>query len=100
MKTNIIYLMGAGRSGTTALATFLGNSKEVLTVGEMHQFFEHIADNKACSCGEPLEKCSFWSKVLQKLPQKYLDNPDKYKNFCEQLEYHSSIPTLLYLTDI
>jgi len=96
MKTNIIYLMGAGRSGTTALATFLGNSKEVLTIGEMHQFFEHISEKKTCSCGEPLKECSFWSKVLQKLPQEYLDNPNKYKNFCEQFEYHSSIPKYLF----
>ena len=45
-NTNIIYIMGAGRSGTTALATFLGNNNEIENIGEMHQFFEFLDGNK------------------------------------------------------
>ena len=45
-RINIVYLMGAGRSGTTILASLLGANKDILTVGEMHQFLEHIIYNK------------------------------------------------------
>lgn len=92
MKTNLIYLMGAGRSGTTALATFLGNSTDVLTVGEMHQFFEHIEDQKNCSCGRGLLDCEIWSSVLKKLPKKYIEDTKEFKEFCEDFEYHSAVP--------
>lgn len=95
MKTNIIYLMGAGRSGTTALATFLGNSHSILTVGEMHQFFEHLEHNKPCSCGASLSECDVWSRVLARLPHDYLDNPGAYKAFCENFEYHKAVPKYL-----
>jgi hypothetical protein len=95
MKTNIIYLMGAGRSGTTALATFLGNSHNILSVGEMHQFFEHIEHNKPCSCGALLSECDVWSRVLARLPHDYLDNPGAYKSFCDDFEYHKAVPKYL-----
>ncbi len=96
MTTNIIYLMGAGRSGTTALATFLGNHENILTVGEMHQFFEHIDKQKYCSCSNSLELCEIWSKVLEKLPKDYIENAKEYKIFCEELEYHNSVPKYIF----
>lgn len=91
-KVNLIYLLGAGRSGTTALATLLGNHKEVTTLGEMHQFYDHIRDGKTCSCGKQLDACSFWSSVLQRLPEAMLNNPQSFQNISDCLEYHSSIP--------
>ncbi len=87
--------MGAGRSGTTALATFLGNNRNILTVGEMHQFFEHINEQKHCSCENTLESCEVWSKVLEKLPKDYISNAKEYKIFCEKFEYHSAVPKYL-----
>jgi hypothetical protein len=84
--------MGAGRSGTTALATFLGNNKEILMVGELHQFFEHIEEKAICSCGVPLDSCKVWSKILISLPVEYVEKATDFKLFCQQFEYHSSIP--------
>ena len=95
-KTNIIYLIGAGRSGTTALATFLGNNNHIITVGEMHQFFEHISEHKQCSCGSSLNSCELWSKVLKRLPQDYITNAKEYKEFCEKFEYHSAVPKYFF----
>ena len=62
-KKQIIYIMGAGRSGTTALATFLGNNSEIINLGEMHQYFEHIlVADKYCACGAKFVECEFWKK--------------------------------------
>ncbi len=45
----LLYLLGAGRSGTTLMATVLGNQPKIQAVGEMHQFHEHLSNNKKCS---------------------------------------------------
>ncbi|EJF07465.1 sulfotransferase family protein [Thiovulum sp. ES] len=92
----LIYLIGAGRSGTTALATFLGNSRDITTIGEMHQFFEHLEKGKSCSCGKEFLECKFWNPILEKLPKEFLENPKKFQEFTEQFEYHSSIPKYLF----
>ena len=47
-KNKLVYIMGAGRSGTTALATFLGNNQEIQNIGEMHHFFKYLDENKKC----------------------------------------------------
>ena len=64
---NIIYLLGAGRSGTTLMATVLNSHPNIKTIGEMHQFFEHLKEGKFCSCGLSLEECEFWNTVLSQL---------------------------------
>lgn len=91
-KINLIYLMGAGRSGTTALATFLGGHPDIETIGEMHQFFDHLEQNKTCSCGKQLTNCSYWSQIIEKLPQNYIENASELNEICKEFEYHSSIP--------
>ncbi|MEJ2621587.1 MAG: sulfotransferase domain-containing protein [Candidatus Thiodiazotropha sp.] len=96
MSKGIIYLMGAGRSGTTALTTFLGNNSSIQAIGEMHQFFEHIEHNKPCSCGALLGKCEFWSEILNYLPHDYLKNPKEYRAICDTFEYHKAIPKYLF----
>lgn len=91
-KINLIYLMGAGRSGTTAIATFLGGHPDIQVVGEMHQFYDHLRDDLACSCGEKLKNCEFWSEVLHNLSENTKSNPSKIQELNDKVEYHSSLP--------
>jgi len=80
--------MGTGRSGTTALATFLGNNKEIQNIGEMHQFFEHIDENKECSCGKQINECDFWDN---KISNNLIQSSTKNRILSEKFESHSSI---------
>lgn len=80
--------MGTGRCGTTALATFLGNSSEILNLGEMHQYFEHVVDEKECSCGTRLVECEFWKDKISVNP---LKSTKKNRILSERMESHSSI---------
>lgn len=84
--------MGAGRSGTTAIATFLGGHPKIQPLGEMHQFYDHLRDGLSCSCGKKLESCSFWSKILKDLPADIVEHPASIQKLSDKLEYHSSIP--------
>lgn len=89
--TNIIYLLGAGRSGTTLLATLLNSHKDIETLGEMHQFFEFLDDDKDCSCGKSLTSCDEWKVVVSSLES----NVNSKRKFVEQEETHLKIPGLL-----
>ncbi|MAN28517.1 MULTISPECIES: sulfotransferase [Mesonia] len=93
-KINIIYLLGPGRSGTTLLATVLDNFSNICTLGEMHQFLEHLQDEKECSCGKKLERCPYWSDIISNLVEKDFEL-DYYRNLSENLEEHHHIPLLL-----
>lgn len=87
---NLIYLLGAGRSGTTLLTALLNSHKEIESLGEMNQFFEFLELDKNCSCGKNLKLCSKWN--LEKSLTKNLKEKRKY---CEKLEKHKNIPFLL-----
>jgi len=91
-KINIIYLLGAGRSGTTLLATLLNNHDDIETLGEMHQFIEHLDEDKNCSCGQKLRSCSRWN-----LPPKITSSDIKIERlYCRQKESHKNIPSLIF----
>jgi len=66
-KLDIIYIGGYGRSGSTIVDLVIGNSRSVLSVGELAHVFEAWAGvQKDCSCGRPVCKCDFWREVREK----------------------------------
>jgi len=94
-KVKLIYLLGAGRSGTTVMASLLNAHSDIQTAGEMHQFLEHLAENKKCSCGEYLNFCQTWSKVLSDL-QLDLDSIDSEMDIVLRAEQHRNILQLMF----
>ncbi|TYP95623.1 Sulfotransferase family protein [Fodinibius salinus] len=91
----IIYILGAGRSGSTVLATVLNNHKKITNVGELHHFFSYLKNNDACSCGFEFDSCKYWRSVKQSLPKKIKDNVTDYEQLAHRMEYHSAIPYYL-----
>lgn len=89
-KVKLIYLFGAGRSGTTILSTVLNAHKEIKAVGELHQFYEYLSSSSECSCGSPLETCNFWNAIVHRLP--YSQNQvDLALNETEGQEKHKKV---------
>lgn len=66
-RNNILYLLGAGRSGTTLLATILNSTSNITSYGELHQFYSYAKENKKCSCGYTIFDCPVWGKVINNL---------------------------------
>lgn len=90
---NVVYILGAGRSGTTILATILGNAKNIITLGEMHQLLDGILENRKCSCNENLDKCPFWKPVVEELCRRYDHNElTELNRLCKRVEKHHNIP--------
>lgn len=93
-KTSIIYLLGAGRSGTTLLATVLNAHPNIHTMGEMHQFLKFLKSNIPCSCGLLLDECPFWGQILEQL--KFSKEEIVLKHEEASLnEQHRNIPGIL-----
>lgn len=67
-QAKVLYIAGAGRSGSTLLEMLLGNLSGYFSIGEARHFFEYLdVEGKLCGCGNELTECSFWSAVIERL---------------------------------
>jgi len=63
----VVYVMGAGRSGSTVLDTILNNHEDVIGVGELvHLYIEGSAQKENCSCGAARDTCEVWHSVRER----------------------------------
>lgn len=93
-RTPILYLLGAGRSGTTVLATVMNAHPNIHTAGELHQFYDHLLGDKNCSCGKKLDTCVFWQGIYKQ----YDEDSEVlrlWRETCEEKEAHRNIPKYL-----
>lgn len=74
MKKKLIYILGSQRSGTTALEYILSTNLNLFALGEVRLLDDFITNAPKlklslgrCTCGIPLRKCTFWSKILNRL---------------------------------
>ncbi len=62
--SDVAYLGGLGRSGTTLIERILGQLPGVATLGEVvHLWKRGIGADEQCGCGEPFSRCPFWTAV-------------------------------------
>lgn len=67
----IVFIGGAGRSGSTLLDLLLGNHAQVQSVGEVHRLNWYARETpEPCTCGQPVAECPFWLKVEQCMRRK------------------------------
>ena len=65
----VLYIVGAGRSGSTVLDIVLGNHPEIESVGELRNLaYSGWVGGRAtrspyCSCGRTVAECPFWTAV-------------------------------------
>jgi hypothetical protein len=65
-KCKLVYIAGAGRSGSTLLDLLLNNSPQVQSVGEVQRLSLYARTNaEPCTCGKPILECDFWLKVQE-----------------------------------
>lgn len=60
MERNLIYILGAGRSGTTFFALLFSRSLKITWPGELHHLFNSTYNIK-CSCGQSRNECQIWN---------------------------------------
>lgn len=66
----VLFIAGAGRSGTTLLDLLLGQAEGVFSAGELHRYWDQIdADDATCGCGKSLRDCPVWREVEARLAE-------------------------------
>ena len=64
-RPKILYVAGAGRSGSTILSCLLSSLDGFVFAGEPYYLWEEgFGENRRCGCGEPFRSCDFWRRVV------------------------------------
>jgi hypothetical protein len=56
----MIYLVGYGRSGSTAVSDLVGSHRDVFVAGEINYLAESSALGWKCTCGKAIDDCAIW----------------------------------------
>ena len=63
---NVLFIAGAGRSGSTLLDRMLGQIPGVHAVGELKFIWDRgLLENQLCGCSKPLNECAYWNAILE-----------------------------------
>lgn len=61
----VLFIGGAGRSGSTILHNILGQIDGFTAVGELRDVWQRgVLQDWTCGCDRPFHQCDFWQKVL------------------------------------
>jgi len=65
-KVKVLFIGGAGRSGTTLLDLILGQVEGFFAVGELRHIWDRgLKENQLCGCGQKFKECDFWGNVVK-----------------------------------
>ena len=64
-RTKVLSIVGPGRSGTTILASVLGEADGFMSVGELRWLWRRgLLERRSCGCGVPPAECPVWSGIV------------------------------------
>jgi hypothetical protein len=72
--TQILFIAGCDRSGSTVLDQTLGQIPGWFTVGELADFWDR-GPLQLCGCGRVLKDCDFWRQVFA---EAFQETPDRF----------------------
>jgi len=92
-RKKIIYIMGAGRSGSTILDVLLGNGEDILSCGELNRYIVRQGIPSYWRYIENSPTAIFWKKIGSKLRNKFPDGIDfnQLKKLSQKYEFHRGI---------
>lgn len=63
--TDVLFIAGNGRSGSTLLGVVLGQLPGFFAVGELRRVWDRgLIENRECGCGVPFRECPTWRAVF------------------------------------
>jgi len=94
----LVYILGAGRCGSTLLDMVLGAHPDICSTGELFHFPANLRGKpQPCSCGADATACEFWARVRSEVePQFPLTALDAGRRF----EFTRSLPRTALLAGI
>lgn len=77
-RIKVIYILGAGHSGSTLLDLLLGSHSQVESVGEINNFYDYISPKtdhlkgiRYCTCGTHVDECPYWKPIRENLRSEF-----------------------------
>ncbi len=64
----VVIILGSQRGGTTIFGRLLGELEGFIYAGELRRLWMNDP-RKPCSCGQPIDRCPLWSRVLATLSE-------------------------------
>ena len=65
-KVKVLYILGAGRSGSTLLDRLLGQVRGFFSMGELKWIWRLVyGEEQLCGCGTPFKSCPFWTAAFR-----------------------------------
>ncbi len=96
-RLKIIFIAGAGRSGSTLLARMLGRFDDTISVGEIRWIWrKSLVDGQQCGCGEPFNRCAFWSRVIDRAFDREATNFEHVAALSDTVDRFYRIPQILF----
>ena len=97
MSVEVFYIGGAGRSGSTLLSMILGNLPGFFAAGEVVDFWEHAGIPAIrCGCGELLNECPVWSKVMAAFENKASPSVSQIFQYKNKFDRTRQLPFLKF----
>lgn len=63
-RQQVLFIAGAGRSGSTLAERVLARLPGMAALGEVRYVWDRaVLDNQSCGCGLPFADCPFWTEV-------------------------------------
>jgi len=96
-KLQVVYVAGAGRSGSTVLDRILGTISGAISANELNRIWvDGFEDDKHCACGQAFRECSFWRKVVAEAFGDLRDfDPARMKNIWTTVDHSRHFLQLL-----
>lgn len=71
MTIKVLYIAGAGRSGSTFLSLMLSQHAQAQNIGQIRDLPEAYAEAAPCSCGVAVPDCAYWGPVVAALQARH-----------------------------
>jgi hypothetical protein len=92
----VIYIAGAGRSGSTLLELLLASGDGVVAGGELTYFWQRgVLENQLCGCGQAFTQCGFWREVAQAL-ESDVERAQRRSALRDRCMAFSALPRLIW----
>lgn len=67
MSTKVVYIAGAGRSGSTFLSQLLSQNDDCFNLGQIRHLPLALKRNVTCACHQPIQECAYWGPVAAEM---------------------------------
>ena len=80
-RVKVVYIVGAGRSGSTLVGNILGQIEGVFHAGELVRVWKYgLAHDTRCGCGARLRSCQMWREILNGAAPGVLEDEERVRD--------------------